>query len=136
MNEMYNMSIDTHNISVLIFLGMILINLYKLTTAKEVQPFRKFHMLFNPIAITFMGAIIFTGVVMMAAKHLDFTIPNIVMSVYSVVLIVLEAKRSKAIKYVLNKDTQAFEVYKAFAKKVLIFELAMTMILYIWMVLI
>jgi len=134
MEEMYSMSIVTHNYSVLALLLAVMYNYYKLTTAKSVQPYRKFIMLFNAIGATFLAAVIFTGVVMMAAKHLSFTIENIVMIVFSIVFIILEAKRSKAFKYVKNVDTEGFLVFKKKAKKILLFEFVVTVVIYIWMV--
>ncbi len=133
MNEMYNMSIVTHNFSVLVILGVISINIYKIFTAKEVQPYRKFNMLFNPMGITAIGAIIFTGVVMMAAKHLEFTLANIIMIVFAVVLIVLEVKRSKALRYIMNKDLASFLEYKKFSMKILLSEFSISLAIYIGM---
>jgi len=134
MNEMYSMSIVAHNYSVLAVLLAVGINFYKLMSAKSVQEYRKFVMLFNAVGSTFLGFVIFTGVVMMAAKHLEFTIENNVMIVYSIVFIILEGKRAKAFKYVLNKDTEGFLVFKQKGKKIFTFEIVATLIIYIWMV--
>ncbi|QFR50242.1 hypothetical protein FJR48_11080 [Sulfurimonas lithotrophica] len=134
MNEMYSMSIVAHNYSVLAVLLVIGVNFYKLFSAKSVQEYRKFTMLFNPIVGTMIGAVLFTGVIMMAAKHLSFTLENIVMIVYGIVLIVLEAKRAKTFKYVLNSDKEGFLLFKEKAKKIFALEFIGTLIIYIWMV--
>lgn len=134
MNEMYNMSIVTHNFSVLVVLAVIGINFYKIFRATEVQAYRKFNMLFNPVGATILGSVIFTGIIMMAAKHLDFTMANIIMIVFSIVLIVLEAKRSKALRFIMNKDLEAFLEYKKYSKKILVSEFLISLIIYIGMV--
>ena len=112
------MSIVTHNFSVLVVLMVIGINFYKIFRATEVLAYRKFNMLFNPIGATILGSVIFTGVIMMAAKHLDFTFANIIMIVFSIVLIVLEAKRSKALRYIMNADLEGFAEYKKYSPQV------------------
>ncbi len=134
MEEMYSMSIVTHNYSVLALMLAVMYNYYRLTSAKSVQSYRKFVMLFNAVGSTFLAVVIFTGVVMMAAKHLSFTIENIVMIVFSVVFIILEGKRAKAFKYVMNKDDEGFLLLKQKAKKILWFEFLVTLVIYIWMV--
>ena len=133
MNEMYNMSIVTHNFSVLVVLAVISLNFYKIYRADGVQAYRKFSMLFNPIGSTVLGSVIFTGIIMMAAKHLDFSIANIVMIVFAVVLIVLESKRIKTLRYILNKDIESFVEYKKFAQKILLVEFVISLAIYIGM---
>ena len=128
------MSIVTHNFSVLVVLAVIGINFYKIFRATEVQAYRKFNMLFNPVGATILGSVIFTGIIMMAAKHLDFTMANIIMIVFSIVLIVLEAKRSKALRFIMNKDLEAFLEYKKYSKKILVSEFLISLIIYIGMV--
>ena len=135
MNEMYNMSIVTHNFSVLVVLMVIGVNFYKILRATEVQAYRKFNMLFNPIGATILGSVIFTGIIMMAAKHLDFTIANIIMIVFALVLIVLEVKRSKALRFIMNNDLEAFMVYKKYSQKILFSEFIISIIIYIGMLL-
>ena len=133
MNEMYEMSIVTHNFSVLAVLVVISINFYKIVKADNIFAYRKFNILFNPIGSTIIGFVIFTGIIMMAAKHLDFTFANIIMIVFSIILIILEIKRSKGMKYIKNDNVEGFLTYKKFAKKVLIIEFLLTIILYIGM---
>lgn len=134
MNEMYSMSIVTHNYSVLAVLLAVGINFYKLMSVKSVKEYRKFIMLFNAVGATFLGFVIFTGVIMMAAKHLSFTLENIVMIVFSIVFIILEGKRAKKFKYIKNDDMEGFVLFREWAKKIFAFEFIVTLIIYIWMV--
>lgn len=133
MNEMYNMSIVAHNFSVLVVLMVISINFYKIYRADGVQAYRKFNMLFNPIGATILGSVIFTGIIMMAAKHLDFSIANIIMIIFATVLVVLEAKRSKALRFIMNDDLKNFLEYKKYSQKILLSEFVITLVIYIGM---
>ena len=136
MNEMYNMGIVTHYYGVMTVLVGILINLYRIKKANDIQSYRKFNILFNPINGTFIGTVVFTGVIMMAAKHLDFTIENIVMIIIAIFIIVLELKRSKRLKFLLNNDTEAFDKYKDYGSKLLIYELISVVLVSVWMLVI
>ena len=86
-----------------------------------------------PLSSTVIGVAIFSGTIMMAAKHLDFTIENVVMIVISVVLIVLEAKRAKTLKYLSVKTQNSLEVYKPYGIKLLYIELVVSVLISLWM---
>ena len=108
MNEMYDMSIVTHNYGVMLVLGMILVNFYMLMSTKNVKKYMRKHTLFMPIGMTMIGVILFTGIVMMAAKHLDFTIENIIMILFVISLIGLENKRSSTLNLLDLRVENAF----------------------------
>jgi len=133
MNEMYNMGIVTHYYGVVAVLGVILLNLIMLKKANNIEKYKRFNTLFNPIASIFIGTVIFTGVIMMAAKHLDFTIENILMIAIAVYVIVLEVKRSKKLKYIKNDNLEGFGLYKKDVYKLLFTEFMMVVIISIWM---
>jgi len=136
MNEMYNMGIVTHYYGVMTVLAGILINLFRIKKATTIQSYRKFNILFNPINGTFVGTVVFTGVIMMAAKHLDFTIENIFMIIISLFIIVLEVKRSKRLKFLLNDNIEGFVEYKQYGSKLLIYELISVVLISTWMLVI
>ena len=133
MDEMYGMSIGVHNLSVVFVLGAIGFNAYKLFGADKVEGYRRFHMLYNPIGLTFLGSVIFTGIIMMAAKHLDFTLANVVMIVISLIFIFLESKRIKTLRYIKNGDPKGFLEYKKFSLKILLVEFIASLLLYVGM---
>ena len=133
MNEMYNMSIVTHNYSVIGILGVIFVNIFMLVRAKNIYDYTRAVSLFMPIGMTTIGAVIFTGIVMMAAKHLDFTIENIVMIVFSVVLIVLENVRSKKLQNLDKKQADALSLHKVNAYKIFKIEIFTVLSISIWM---
>lgn len=133
MNEMYDMSIVTHNYSVIAVLGVIFINIFILLSMKNLTKYTRTMSLFTPIVGTVIVAIIFTGVVMMAAKHLDFTAENIIMILLAVILIYLEFKRSIKLKYLKKKENNAFENYKSYALKILSLEIFLVLSISVWM---
>ena len=133
MNEMYNMSIVTHNYGVIGILVVIFINFMMLKRASDVDVYARSVSIFMPIAMTTIGFVIFTGVVMMAAKHLDFTIENIIMIAFAVVLIVLENKRSKLLQRLNKKRDDALDTYRADVGKIFIYEIVTVLSISIWM---
>jgi len=133
MNEMYDMGIVTHHYSVIVVLGMIFINILMLVRAADIYKYTRFVTIFMPIGMTAVGALIFTGVVMMAAKHLDFTVENIVMIVFAIVLIILENKRSKKLQFLDKKQENALSLYKVYAYKMFQIEVVMVLAISIWM---
>ena len=134
MNEMYNMGLSLHSWSAVAVLVMIFINLYILISAKELVKYKRVNSLYLvPLEITVLGTLLFTGVVMMAAKHLHFSIENVVMIILGVVLIVLEAKRLKALKYLSTKKEHALEVYKPYSRTILQVEFGLVLLMSLWM---
>ncbi|MDD2448905.1 MAG: hypothetical protein PHS42_02230 [Sulfurimonas sp.] len=133
MNEMYDMSIVMHNYSVYGILAVILLNFLMLARADEIKTYARFMNLFMPIVMTVIGAVIFTGVVMMAAKHLEFTVENIVMILFGVVLIGLENARSKKLQRVDKKHKDALLSHKKEAYKIFAIEVIMVLGISIWM---
>ncbi len=130
---MYDMSIVTHNYGVIGILGTILVNIIMLARAKDIKKYTRAMRIFMPIGMTTIGFVIFSGVVMMAAKHLHFTIENIVMILFAVVLIVLENRRSKKLQYTDKRDDYALSIYKLDAYKIFKIEIVMVLALSIWM---
>ena len=134
MNEMYNMGLSIHSFGTVALLGVILLNIFFLSGAKELQRYKRISSIFlNPLGFTAIGVPIFSGTIMMAAKHLDFTIENIVMIIISVVLIILEAKRSKTLKYLNSKAEDSLKIYKSYGMKLLYGEIGLVVFISVWM---
>jgi hypothetical protein len=68
---------------------------------------------------------------MMAAKHLEFSIENIIMIIIGIYVIVLEASRSKKLKY-LSKHTE-FSAYKIQVNKIFLIQSILVIAISIWM---
>jgi hypothetical protein len=134
MNEMYTMGLSIHSIGTALLLGVMLLNLLVLKKSTSLVKYKRVKSIFLlPLTITVLGTALFTGVIMMAAKHLDFTIPNIAMIIISIVIIFLEAKRNKALKYINASKSRALEAYQGFATKLLVLEIVLTLSVALWM---
>ena len=133
MNEMYDMSIVTHNWGVMSVLVVVFLNIFMLFSIKNLSKYVRVMSIFTPIVGTTIGVVIFTGVVMMASKHLDFTIENIVMIVFAFIFIYLEIKRTSGLKYLNKKEQNAFKNYKAYALKILSLEIFVVLLISFWM---
>lgn len=133
MNEMYDMSIVTHNWGVMSVLGVIFINIFMLFGIKNLAKYTRAVSLFIPIVGTTIGIVVFTGVVMMAAKHLEFSVQNIVMIIFAIILIYLEVKRSLRLKHLNKKEINAFESYKSYALKIFVLEILVILSISLWM---
>ena len=133
MNEMYDMSIVAHYYGVIGILSVILMNIIFLKLANNIQDYKRQMSLFTPLGSTAIGAVIFTGVVMMAAKHLDFTMENIIMIAFSIWIIYLEVLRVKGLKYVTGETENALENFKSYAMILLLAEMFLTLSISFWM---
>ncbi|MCD6433350.1 MAG: hypothetical protein J7L21_04850, partial [Sulfurimonas sp.] len=129
----YGMSIVTHNYSVMLVLAAILVNVFMLLREKDIKKYVRSLRIFMPIGMTMIGTVIFTGVVMMAAKHLDFSVENIVMILFAVVLIVLENMRSSKLKFLDRSEANAFKNYKAQMMKIFMLEVVVVLSISVWM---
>lgn len=133
MNEMYDMSIVTHNAGVIGMLAVVFINISMLFLAKDLRVYAKKMRVFMPIGAGFIATILFTGAVMMAAKHLDFTIENIIMIVFGTLMIMLEAKRYAKLKHLNLDQENPLEAYRYTAFRILQIEAVMLLAISIWM---
>lgn len=133
MNAMYDMSLSIHWVSVFLLVVIFAASLWQIDRANDVMVYLRKMRIQGPLILMAMFAPIFTGMVMMAAKHLDFTIPNIVMIILSTVLIYFEIKRSRPLKYASIIEEGAFEKYKKDAKTILVGEIALILLISIWM---
>ena len=133
MNEMYTMSIDIHLYGVIAMMMIILANAYRLKMADNPHLYARKVRIWAPVGSSVILFIFFTGVVMMAAKHLEFTIENIIMILFNIVLIVLERKRFATLRFLKIKEANAFEEYRAKAFKILLIEFVFILLLTLWM---
>jgi len=134
MNEMYNMGLSLHSIGAVAILAVIFINLFILMSYQDLKKYKRLHsIVLWPTTFTILGFVIFTGTIMMAAKHLDFTFANIVMIIISIVYISLEVKRVKSLKYLSETKDHAFNAYKPMARTILQAEFLLVIIISIWM---
>ena len=133
MEYMYSFAIAAHLYSVYGMVAVILLNVLATYQAQEITKFRKMMLIFTPMGSVMLASAIFTGIVLMAAKHLDFDVANVVMIIFSVVMIILEAKRAKLLRF---STAKTFLEYKKKAYKLLAFELAGVVIVSIFVMMV
>ena len=117
---MYTSAIDYHIYTVLLL--VITITLFYLFTQLQ-RDFNRYKLLIRnwmPIYAFALASATFTGIVMMAAKHLIFDLPNIFMIANSLFLLALEVIRHKRLKASPLSDEK---IYIVFAKRIYALEL-------------
>ncbi len=130
MNEMYSIGLSLHSIGGVVVLVVIFLNLYYLISINDLKKYKRFNsIVLWPFTFTTLGLVLFTGTIMMAAKHLDFTFANIIMIGISIVYIALEAKRIKSLKYLSETKEHAFNAYKPLARTLLQIEFLLVLLL-------
>ena len=133
METMYSMSLQLHFGFVMVWLGIIAFNAAMLQFAVQAPDYVRRARIAMPFSVMAIAAMAFTGTVMMAAKHLDFTLENVAMILITVVLIVLESRRYKTVRRLRTKVAEALALYRPFALKLLAAEFVVTMLMTLWM---
>jgi len=133
MEEMYGFGLSIHYVSVLLLIGVAGFNMALLAAADEIHYYARRMRMVMPVFGMTVAVAIFTGVVMMAAKHLSFTLENIAMIVLSIVLIVLESKRYGMLKRTDPRGEGALETYKNSAFRILASEMVLLLCMTAWM---
>jgi len=112
MNEMYEMSQSIHIYSVIamIISSVLILLLHKSKVPQE--SFTKRAAVIGLAHVSFLGSVALTGVIMMAAKHLSFSLANILMIIGMITIIVLEVKRNKLLKMVTKFRRVELDIYK------------------------
>lgn len=130
---MYNTSLQLHFGLVLAWLGVIAFNMAMLQFAVQADVYVRRARIAMPFSVMAIFAVAFTGTVMMAAKHLDFTIENIAMIAVTVILVILESRRYRTLRRLRIKAEGALDLYRTFAIKLLAAEMAVTLFMTLWM---
>lgn len=134
MEAMYTMGLEIHYVGVIVLMGVVLFNIVMLSLSNHVVRYAKRMRIVMPISASLIALILLTGSIMMAAKHLHFTVANIAMIIVAIVMIVLEAKRYKTLKRRTDITQEgAFELYKRKAFRFLGIEAALLLAISVWM---
>ena len=137
MEAMYKTGLNIHYFGVIVLMGVVLFNIMMLALSHHIIRYAKRMRIVMPISGSLIALILFTGVVMMAAKHLEFTFANVTMIVMAIVMIILEAKRYKTLKRRTDiTQEDAFGDYKKKAFRFLGIEMAMLVSMSMWMIII
>ncbi|MDP3022960.1 MAG: hypothetical protein Q8N32_07010 [Sulfuricurvum sp.] len=136
MEALYLTGLEIHFVGVVVLMAVVMFNIIMLLLSHQIIRYAKRLRLVMPISLSLVIITIFTGVVMMAAKHLSFSLANIVMIIVSISFIVLEIKRYKILRYETDiKQENAFMQYKKKAFRFLGIELLLLMAMSVWMLL-
>ncbi|QSZ42766.1 hypothetical protein GJV85_11790 [Sulfurimonas aquatica] len=131
---MYSLGLSLHSVGAIAVLAVIFLNLFLLISTNELKKYKRLMSIFLiPLTLTLFGILVFTGIIMMAAKHLDFTLENIVMIIISLIYMVLEFKRIKSLQHMNETKERAFDAYRPFARRILQVEFILTLLISLWM---
>jgi len=89
MEAMYTMGLEIHTVGVIVLMGVVMFNIMMLALSKQVIRYAKRMRIVMPISASLIALILLTGMIMMAAKHLHFTLANDAMIIVGIVMIVL-----------------------------------------------
>lgn len=136
METLYATGLEVHFVGIVVLLALVMFNIVMLALSHQVIRYAKRLRIVMPISASLITISIFTGIVMMAAKHLNFSLANSAMIVVSIVFIILEVKRYKILKHETDiKQEGAFIDYKRKAFGILVTEMALLSVMSAWMLL-
>jgi len=136
MEALYTAGLEIHFVTIVVLLAVVIFNIIMLALSHQILRYAKRLRIVMPISSSLISITIFTGIVMMAAKHLNFSLANSVMIVLSILFIVLEVKRYRILKHETDiKQEDAFILYKKKALRILGIELATLVAMSAWMLL-
>ncbi|MBV5348176.1 hypothetical protein JZU61_00675 [bacterium] len=134
MEAMYTMGLEIHTVGVIVLMGVVMFNIMMLALSNQVIRYAKRMRIVMPISASLIALILLTGMIMMAAKHLHFTLANDAMIVVGIAMIILEAKRYKTLKRRTDITQEgAFALYKRKAFRFLGIEMALLISVTLWM---
>ena len=102
MNEMYEMSQSLHIYSVIALMIVLLVMILLHKLSEDFKVFSKRIKILMIFHISFASAVVLTGSIMMAVKHLSLTPANLLMILTVFAVATLEIKRNKALTKVLK----------------------------------
>ena len=134
MEALYATGLEIHFVGVVVLLAVVMFNIIMLALSHQIIRYAKRLSIVMPISLSLIIITIFTGMVMMAGKRLDFSLANLVMIVVSIIFIVLEVKRYKILKHETDiKQENALAQYKQKAFRLLGIEMALLVAISAWM---
>ena len=136
MEALYTAGLEIHFVGVVVLLSVVMFNIIMLALSHQIIRYVKRLRIVMPISSLLISITIFTGIVMMAGKHLNFSLANIAMIILSILFIILEVKRYRILKYETDiKQENAFVQYKKKAFRFLGIEMALLVAMSAWMLL-
>jgi hypothetical protein len=128
--ETMMLSVDTHIVSIVLFLVLIAINLYNSFADIEFAVLRGRLKVATPMFHTLNTFVIYTGAIVAAFNH-DLSFGVILMIATSIFLMVLEIKRYKKMRVIRSIDKELQIEFKKYAQKIYTIEAATIIVVYI-----
>ena len=128
MNELVSMSVHIHIFFVFSTLTLAVINLFIVKSCSEYVAMTKKFELFSPLYYLSLSVVVFTGSVVLAVFKFHANHAVYLMVFTSVVIIIGAFKAHKLFKKTRIKDSNSQEVFRKFAIKKYLFDIAAMLI--------
>lgn len=123
-------AIQAHIFTIYLFLCVMLVNLYLVTTTKNFISIAKKLKFMTPLYHLLNAIVIYTGIIVVF-DAMQFNITVVLMIIASIFLLVIEIKRYKKMRVIKSSDTKLQEDFYSYAKKIYIIEILVLILVYI-----
>ena len=128
--ELMQSAIDTHVYVIYFFLGVMLFNLYSVTTQKNFVKLAMRLKFMTPLYHLTNAIVIYTGtIVAFYAQYFSLTVALMIPA--SIFLLVIEIKRYKKMRVIKVADVELQEEFYKYAKKIYTIEISVLVAVYI-----
>ncbi len=128
--ELMQSAIDTHVYVIYFFLGVMLFNLYSVTTQKNFVKLAMRLKFMTPLYHLTNAIVIYTGtIVAFYAQYFSLTVALMIPA--SIFLLVIEIKRYKKMRVIKVGDIELQEEFYKYAKKIYTIEISVLVAVYI-----
>lgn len=128
--ELMQSAITTHVYVIYFFLGIMLFNLYSVSTQKDFVKLAMRLKFMTPLYHLTNAIVIYTGtIVSFYALHFSITIALMIPA--AIFLLVIEIKRYKKMRIIKSTDTEKQKEFYKYAKKIYTIEIAVLVSVYI-----
>ncbi len=128
--ELMQSAIDTHVYVIYFFLGVMLFNLYSVTTQKNFVKLAMRLKFMTPLYHLTNAIVIYTGtIVAFYAQYFSLTVALMIPA--SIFLLVIEIKRYKKMRVIKVGDVELQEEFYKYAKKIYTIEISVLVAVYI-----
>lgn len=128
--EVMSDAIATHVFTLIVLIGLVTLNLYRLFTQKDFISLVKSYKILTPFFHTVNACAAYTGMIVSAFTH-DLSITVIFMIATTIFVMVSEIKRYKKMRVIKLAEVDKQEEFRSFAKKVAMYQLSALMLTFI-----
>ena len=128
--ELMQSAIDTHVFTIYFFLGIMLFNLYSVSTQKDFIKLAKRLKFMTPLYHLTNAIVMYTGAIVAFYAH-AMSVTIFLMIPTSIFLLVIEIKRYKKMRIIRSSDKELQEEFYKYAKKIYLIEIMVLVSIYI-----